>query len=124
MGARRTDFVTELPLQDAKTVLGFFRQENPSKADLGLAWNNIESYGMGMFLGDPTPPIFGAKPMNQKAAVEFLENMLPNEGGTMSAEPLKGGAFLLFLQFAGPIILKWLLSKQTNASVSPVTTGG
>ena len=114
MSARHTEFVTEVPTTDVAIVLKFFKEEKPTKADLGLAWNNVESYGMGLFLGDPTPPTFGSKQsMNEEDAVEFLESVCPSEGGVMAAaEPVKGGAFLLFLQFAGPVILKWLLSQQ------------
>ena len=121
MGMRQTTFVDILPTEDFMTILSFVRGTVPPKADLALAAINVQSYAAGKFLGSPTPVAFGSSTPPTLGEIDaIITDILPDESGTMKAGEVGNPALLALLKFVSPLVLQFLLTKQ---SPSPVTTG-
>lgn len=89
----RTDFVDVFPTTSLKTLLAVVKDDaKPGGKAVGLAVENIVSYGMGQFLHDDTPVMFAKAPMQAAApcskeeCVSVLESAIAAKpDGTMKA---------------------------------------
>jgi|SRR6185436_3179321 len=88
---RRTEFVDVLPLEDFKTLLSLVKIGQPVSArEVGLAWNNAESYAMGQFLPSDHVMFHAATAAGPAATCTKEECVAALEAVVASAEPKKG----------------------------------
>lgn len=90
MSARRTELVTELPIEDLKVGLSLVKGEKVGAQTLALAAENILSYAASQFLPAEIPlmgsvAVMAGSSVDQSVAIAAFEEVLPDAQGTMKA---------------------------------------
>jgi len=108
-----TSFVEAFPTGALQTGLALVRGSAVSKREALLAVLNIESYAMGLFVGDgdPTPMFSSAEPPTYSAdeVEDAFAALMPDDSGTMKFGSNKRELFKTILAALLPLVLKLLV---------------